>query len=135
MINPPNMARPPVAAFPTAALLVTVAAPPVEELVVVGVLVFVRVVERVTFEDGFELVLEVTVVIVVFALVDEVMVALLEDEVLLYAGPCPSWIVVVEVADPVTEVEVLVDPERPVMWNGKEYWKIVGSESREILKP
>lgn len=41
----------------------------------------------------------------------------------------------VEVADPVTEVEVLVDPERPVMWNGKEYWKIVGSESREILKP
>jgi len=84
------MARPPVAAFPTAALLDTVAAPPVEELVVVGELVFVRVVERVTFEDGFELVLEVTVVTVVFELADEVMVALLEDEVLLYEGPCPS---------------------------------------------
>jgi hypothetical protein len=84
------MARPPVAAFPIAALLDTVAAPPVEELVVVGELVFVRVVERVTFEDGFELVLEVTVVIVVLELVDEVMVALLEDEVLLYEGPCPS---------------------------------------------
>jgi len=42
---------------------------------------------------------------------------------------------VVEVADPVAEVEVLAEPERPVMWNGKEYWKIVESESREIWKP
>lgn len=84
------MARPPVAAFPTAALLVTVAAPPVEELVVVGVLVFVRVVDRVMFEDAFKLVLGATVVVVVFALVDEVMIALVEDEVLLYEGPCPS---------------------------------------------
>ncbi len=25
--------------------------------------------------------------------------------------------------------------ERPVMWNGKEYWKIVVSESRVIWKP
>lgn len=41
----------------------------------------------------------------------------------------------VEVADPVAEVEVLAEPERPVMWNGKEYWKIVESESREIWKP
>jgi len=82
------MARPPVAAFPTAALLDTVGAPLDEELVVVGELVFVRVVERVTFEDGFELVLVVMVVIVEFELV--VMVALLEDEVLLYEGPCPS---------------------------------------------
>jgi hypothetical protein len=40
----------------------------------------------------------------------------------------------VEVADPLAE-EGLEEPERPVIWNGKEYWKIVGSESREILKP
>jgi len=41
--------------------------------------------------------------------------------------------VTVELAEPVREDELL--PERPVMWNGKEYWKIVGSESREIVKP
>lgn len=43
----------------------------------------------------------------------------------------------VEVADPVTEVEVLAEPEpeRPVMWNGNEYWKIAVLESREIWKP
>lgn len=34
---------------------------------------------------------------------------------------------------PVAEAELL--PERPVMWNGKEYWKIVASESRVIENP
>lgn len=82
------MAKPPVAAFPTAALLDTVGAPPDEELVVVGELVFVRVVERVTLEVGLELVLEITLVTVVFEL--GVTVATLEVEVLLYEGPCPS---------------------------------------------
>ena len=33
-------------------------------------------------------------------------------------------------ADPELDV-----PESPVMWNGKEYWKVAGLESRVISKP
>lgn len=49
-----------------------------------------RVVERVTFEGDFELVVELAVVTVDTVELDEVIVALLEDEVLVYAGPVPS---------------------------------------------
>jgi hypothetical protein len=35
-------------------------------------------------------------------------------------------------AGPVKDEELL---ELEVMWNGNEYWKIVGSVSREILIP
>jgi len=48
----------------------------------------VRVVERVMFD--FALVVELAVVTVEFELADEVIVALLEVEVLVYAGPVPS---------------------------------------------
>jgi len=53
-----------------------------------------------------------------------------------------------EYAVPVLRVMVLVDrtlvpeadelellEEEPVMWKGKEYWKMVGSESRDSLNP
>jgi len=39
----------------------------------------------------------------------------------------------VEVELPVAELLVLLDP--PVMWNGKEYWKMEGSVMLVILKP
>ena len=38
--------------------------------------------------------------------------------------------VVVPVTEPVAEDDV-----PPVMWNGKEYWRVVGAESRVISKP
>jgi len=81
------MARPPVAAFATAAFLVWDAIVELDvELVVVGELVFdTRVVESVTFEDGFALVVLLTTVIV--ELLAVVMTELLEDVVLLYEGP------------------------------------------------
>jgi hypothetical protein len=69
-------------------------------------------------------------------------------EVAVYEGPVERETVLVligleaeldeePVADPVAEEEppvVLLVP-RPVTWNGKLNWKVVGAESREILKP
>lgn len=62
---------------------------------------------------------------------DEVELELELEEELVYALPGASWTVVVAgapVAEPLAELP-------PVMWKGKEYWKVVGAESRLILKP
>jgi hypothetical protein len=50
------------------------------------------------------------------------------------------WIVVVDDALPVAEVEADPEPDAeddvpPVMWNGKEYWSVVGLESSVISNP
>ena len=50
-----------------------------------------------------------------------------------YADPVLRVLVTVE-AEPVALPEV-EEPELPVMWKGKEYWKMVESESRVSLNP
>jgi len=62
-------------------------------------------------------------------------------ELTMVVGPA-TWVVtpatelegedLAEVTDPVADV---AEEEEPEMWNGKEYWKIVESESRVILNP
>jgi len=67
----------------------------------------------------------------------EVNVAVLDTEVV------AEDIVFVRVnADEPVAEEALYEPltdeleaEPPVIWNGKEYWNVVGAESRVILKP
>lgn len=49
-------------------------------------------------------------------------------EMMLFSAPTED---VADVDVPAAEEEL----EPPVMWKGKEYWKVVGSESSEILKP
>jgi len=112
--------------FATAAPVEVVAAG-VVVLEVVGADVFVeevvkvRVVERVPF--------------VGLAVLEVVVTVLLDfvEELAVYEGPGERVIVFVEVADPVADPEEELEP--PVMWKGKEYWKIVVSLTREIMKP
>jgi len=135
------MAKPPVAARATAALvfvLVEALAVDVPLLLLPEVLVAVLVMvafERV--EEIFEEAVDVTTateeldaeVAVMFA---EVAVTDMTE----VAVPIVSLIVVVDVKLPVADAEeTLLEPVVPVIWNGKEYWKVVGAESREILKP
>lgn len=64
--------------------------------------------------------------VVLAAATDEVIAA--EDETeAVYEGPGA----IVTVTGTLDEADTLA----AVMWKGNEYWKVVGSESREILKP
>jgi hypothetical protein len=75
------------------------------------------------------------VIRVLFELLEAVEVMFADEEVEVivatYAVPVERRTVTVE-AGPVKDEELL---ELEVMWNGNEYWKIVGSVSREILIP
>jgi len=57
-------------------------------------------------------------------------VVIVEEAV--YEGLLETATVVVD-AEPVAEEELAL--ARPEMWNGKLYWKIESSASRESLKP
>lgn len=126
--NPPNAATPPLTMFAIAAP-VEVAAAGVEVVDVVGAVVFVEdvvkvwVVERVPFVGLAVLAVLEVLVMVLLAVVEELAV---------YEGPGERVMVFVEVADPVADPEEL---ELPLMWKGKEYWKIVESLTSEIMKP
>lgn len=57
------------------------------------------------------------------------------DEVLVKADPVAIWTVVVEGA-PEADADAEADAEADELtWNGNEYWNVVGSESRLIMKP
>jgi len=145
-INPPTIANPPVATFPTAALVVDVAVALVDVLVEVALVVVrpeevlgVRVVARVPFEGAEDVDKTVGVGDAADEFVDTTMLVLVlsaTDELLVNPLPVAIWTVTVEDSEPVAEEESLLDDaEPPVMWNGNENWKVEGSESREILKP
>jgi len=76
------------------------------------VLVRTSVLTLVVFPDGA--VMDEDIAVVVF--VEEVVTLALE----------------LTLEDPDTEED---DEDPPVMWNGKEYWKVAGLASRTILKP
>ena len=89
------------------------------------------VVERVMFEVGLAVELDgaLKLELVLFA-------TAVEDEETVYAVPVPTCMVTVLVELALTELlETAPLVERPVTWNGKEYWKIEVSESRVIMKP
>ena len=126
--NPPIKAREPVAARTTAAFVVDIGAalPVVEAPVGVEVLVAI-VVERVMLEVGLANELDVVLKLVLFTTAVELLV---------YAVPVPTCMVTVLVELALAELlETAPLVERPVTWNGKEYWKIEVSESRVIMKP
>jgi len=154
------MARQPVATFPTAALVVgavivllevAVAEPEVELAEVFDTVLVERVPLAATLDDGLVTVLaEVWVLLILVKTVleametvdetDEVELLLLEAGVevarLVLLNPVPEAMemVVVE-AVLVKEDEEELEPDRPVMWNGKEYWKIDASLSFVIVNP
>lgn len=143
--NPPNKAKLPCAMLAAAALVVAaagldvvVADPVFEDVVVAAVAVgetYVKVELPVGLTDEtVAKVLALYEVLTVVVLLAEVE---LEEDVGIgvYAVPVLRVKVFVEalVMLPVAEVEELLDA--PVMWKGKEYWKILASESRVSWNP
>jgi hypothetical protein len=133
--NPPTIATPPETTFATAAPVEVAAAGVVTEVAdpeVVGVVFGVTTEDEVTEDETVPLVegaLELDPVLL------EDVDTLPEVEVVdaVYAVLLVTETVVVEAAEPVAEEEL--ELARPEMWNGKLYWKIVVSSSRESLKP
>jgi len=132
------------AAFPVGAAVLLELAPVAEPPPAALVLVAPTVVIKVTFEDGVTAGVAIVEADVVELeprhLVQTVLVSMAVLMLVLFTDA--------EVTD--AEAEVLVtlalaeavpdaDPEEeedpPVMWNGKEYWKIEVSESSAILNP
>jgi len=136
---PPKTANEPLARLAMAAPVEVAAAGAEavrEELLLVVVGRRLPEVERVPLEAAVGAVLEVTVRTVVElveadeVVLTEVLVGEAVDEV---TGD--TWTVLVETGPLAEELVLLLPLVLPVMWNGKDHWKIVGSESQEIWMP
>jgi len=108
-----------------------------EELPLVDEAVRVGEVESVTLAAVVGTVLEVTVAMVdkLVEEAEEVILVELLEEVGVYEGLEDTLIVVVVAPLTLETAEELVVEPPPVMWNGKDHWKMVGSESHEIWIP
>jgi hypothetical protein len=137
--RPPIIAKPPVAALTAAFVGLTAGLVLVGRTTVPLPLGFVRVVARVV---GPAVVVPLTVIgpavveaiTVLVGLGMEVVTPVTVDErdVVLDAVVLTLVLEVLEL-EPV--LDVLDELEPPTMWNGWEYWKVVGALSREILIP
>jgi len=142
--TPPTKVRPQAATFDAPALVEVVAAADAEVDVEVFLVDVVADLVMMVVETLFVAAVNEAEEVIVLRVVELAVVvtdALLEreeeeeDEELVYAVPVESWIVLVDVADWTPFTTVDVEPERPVMWNGNEYWKTEVSVSRVITKP
>lgn len=133
-INPPTIAIPPDTTFPAALVVGVAAAEGVELGDPEGVGVLDTTTEEV--ETMLEELLEVVEALELEEVVETIEeLLLLCEEVVdaVYFELLVILTVVVLVALPVAELELVL--VRPEMWNGKLYWKMVSSASRESLKP